>query len=905
MTMYALNISGFAILVDEVNASGVTVSSLELPPGVVTVLPLWAAQTTGIQWDWSSGKIQVSESSSMSPLIFSIPNIELLGNAGTINGVAITGTPVAGQVPTATSGAVATWQTPASGEGGGLTAPAAGLVKSTGTALIDAVAGTDYLIPGGSLGTPTGGTLTNCTFPTLNQNTTGSAGSVVTGGALNTPASGNLINCTFPTLNQSTTGTAAGLSTTLAVGSGGTGATTLTGLVKGSGTGALTAVAAPAGAVVGTTDTQTLTNKTLTAPTLTAPVLGTPASGTLTNVTGLPVGGVSATGTPSSTTYLRGDGTWSTPSASGGTATPTASTAAQWDANVNMSADVFIPGIASTATAAGTTTLTITSKQTQVFTGTSTQTVLQPTTSVPAGFQNFILNQSTKAVTVQSSAGNVILVVAPGTSASFTAQVATPTTAANWSFQNWGGNTTGGVIQMDSFSGTDDQKLAAAMAYASAQTFIPAIQLPARSVTFNTGGLAPYNGMRIIGPTGSNGPKNIDISSADQNHIVNLNVGTGTSAWFSGTATVYDVYIGDIAFENSGVNGQFWHQPIATAPGLYACQFHALDFYGFSSVFGNLTTSCAMTQVSFTGHWTVIAFSSTAMNLQYSDCSFWADSICNVGSSSTPATAGTPYIQLEGGKSRIGMMYLTLGPGWAGLSYLSGSGQTDLYSPIIEGTATTPATYPLIQVAGGVLTIHGGQYDYINPASGVNGAIQVSGGALYLDHPKYQRYTSTAATFPLVYQSGGQVNINDATSLQGSGEVCYWRQANGTVLPLSPGALVARVQKRVGSLTAPGATPTINTDNYSLVNLTGLATAITSMTTNLTGAPNDGDELIIRFTDNGTVATITHGAKFLASGSQALLTTTVSGKTHVEKFMWDATAAAWVVFYVDATGYTA
>lgn len=44
--------------------------------------------------------------------------------------------------------------------------------------------------------------------------------------ALGVPASGTLTNCTFPTLNQNTTGTAAGLSATLAIGSGGTGQTT-------------------------------------------------------------------------------------------------------------------------------------------------------------------------------------------------------------------------------------------------------------------------------------------------------------------------------------------------------------------------------------------------------------------------------------------------------------------------------------------------------------------------------------------------------------------------------------------------------------------------------------------------------------------------------------------------------
>jgi hypothetical protein len=46
---------------------------------------------------------------------------------------------------------------------------------------------------------------------------------------LGTPTSGTLTNCTFPTLNQNTTGTAAGLSVTLAVASGGTGVTTSTG----------------------------------------------------------------------------------------------------------------------------------------------------------------------------------------------------------------------------------------------------------------------------------------------------------------------------------------------------------------------------------------------------------------------------------------------------------------------------------------------------------------------------------------------------------------------------------------------------------------------------------------------------------------------------------------------------
>jgi hypothetical protein len=71
---------------------------------------------------------------------------------------------------------------------------------------------------------------------------------VVFGGNLGTPFSGDLSNCTgfpyaelsgtVPTWNQNTTGTAAGLSQTLIVGKGGTGVSTITGIIKGNGTSA-------------------------------------------------------------------------------------------------------------------------------------------------------------------------------------------------------------------------------------------------------------------------------------------------------------------------------------------------------------------------------------------------------------------------------------------------------------------------------------------------------------------------------------------------------------------------------------------------------------------------------------------------------------------------------------------
>ena len=79
--------------------------------------------------------------------------------------------------------------------------------------------------------------------------------------------------------------------------------------------------------------------------------------------------------------------------------------------------------------------------------------------------------------------------------------------------------------------------------------------------------------------------------------------------------------------------------------------------------------------------------------------------------------------------------------------------------------------------------------------------------------------------------------------------------------------------KRVVSVTQ-SATPSINTNNGDIFEITGLAQAITSLTTNLTGNPTSGDMFELRVTDNGTARAITAGASF-GSSTVALPTTTV------------------------------
>ncbi len=108
------------------------------------------------------------------------------------------------------------------------------------------------------------------------------------------------------------------------------------------------------------------------------------------------------------------------------------------------------------------------------------------------------------------------------------------------------------------------------------------------------------------------------------------------------------------------------------------------------------------------------------------------------------------------------------------------------------------------------------------------------------------------------------------------------------------------VKPRSTATPAPGATPAINTDNFDVVKFTSVGTAITSMTTSLTGTPVIGQKLLLSFTDDGTARGITWGASF-QSGPATLLATTVISKQHWVGLVYDG--SKWTCFAVDATGY--
>lgn len=153
--------------------------------------------------------------------------------SGTVTDVSVvTANGLAGSVATSTTTPAIT-----------LSTSVTGVVKGNGTALSAAVAGTDYVVPGGALGTPSSGTATNITGLPVGTGISGLGTGVATALAVNVGSAG------APVVFNGAGGTPSSLTLTNATGlpvaGGGTGLGTLTAnnVILGNGTSAVQFVA--------------------------------------------------------------------------------------------------------------------------------------------------------------------------------------------------------------------------------------------------------------------------------------------------------------------------------------------------------------------------------------------------------------------------------------------------------------------------------------------------------------------------------------------------------------------------------------------------------------------------------------------------------------------------------------
>lgn len=337
-----------------------------------------------------------------------------------------------------------------------------------------------------------------------------------------------------------------------------------------------------------------------------------------------------------------------------------------------------------------------------------------------------------------------------------------------------------GAVTLDSFSGsTDDDKLTNALSYAAAQSQIPAVVMPTTRVpTFNQGGRTAFSGMKIVGGPGGN--RNPELAGGKYvSSMVRLRCGNGTSSWFVGSGSIYNVYVANIGFNGSS-NTQFWHHP-ASGGTLYSCRFESLGFDLFKHVFGTPSAPIGFTQVELTGHWTANNAWDQQFTIGGSDNQLWFDGYINMGTGQSAALAGDNtkwYMHFSGlSNTQVGYTYLS---GLNGYNCLRVSGNSDglhIFAPVLEGYKATgtaaDGTHTLanpgnvLRLEGGSGAVYGGNFGQAmaQAPSGHNGVIQITGGEWNFYSPNFYK-GAMAESVPMIHQSGGRVAVFAPTRRQ-------------------------------------------------------------------------------------------------------------------------------------------
>lgn len=339
------------------------------------------------------------------------------------------------------------------------------------------------------------------------------------------------------------------------------------------------------------------------------------------------------------------------------------------------------------------------------------------------------------------------------------------------------------VLQISDFAGaTDDDKHVAAWTAARNATRKPILQYPTGTFGPLTTPIACFSGMRAIGPdgTGSDSPKNQEINIGGQGnavpHRVQVNCGTGTSALFVQSSTLQEVSFANISYAGSAAS-QWWHNTNGSSFSIYPGQFHSLSFDGFNSVLGNAAQKFTITQVVFSGHWTVLNFQNTPMHIGGSDNQLWMGGYVNCQGPGSVAGAGKPLVHFDYlEKSTVGYMYLTNDNGWSGLRVEGPAIRgIRIFGGVYEGVnAGSPATAANIDIRGGHVMMFGPDVGQTTTASG---AIIQSGGTLELYSPHYRKATAAAATYPMFYQTAGSASITRPYSGDGNAVRIHWKDA--------------------------------------------------------------------------------------------------------------------------------
>jgi len=215
-------------------------------------------------------------------------------------------------------------------------------------------------------------------------------------------------------------------------------------------------------------------------------------------------------------------------------------TNAQWERKARLE-------YTTTATAAGTTTLTGLSTEIQFFTGATTQTVQMPVVStLSLGRQWIIYNKSSGVLTINSSGSNAITTIPAGNFAYITCILITGTTAVSWAYDVVGSLPTSGTNltlsgYLNEAKGSDIASATTTDIGAATGNYIDVtgtttitglgtIQAGTRRIVRFTGALTlTHNGTSLILPNATN----ITTVASDVACFISLGSGNWRCVWYT------------------------------------------------------------------------------------------------------------------------------------------------------------------------------------------------------------------------------------------------------------------------------------------------------------------------------------------------------------------------------------
>ncbi|KRF25807.1 hypothetical protein [Phycicoccus sp. Soil803] len=331
-------------------------------------------------------------------------------------------------------------------------------------------------------------------------------------------------------------------------------------------------------------------------------------------------------------------------------------------------------------------------------------------------------------------------------------------------------------ILLDSFSGTDDQKLTAALDVARNSSPRRPIRLSPRSHTFSQT-RTTFSGLRILGPNvGWQNPEIANTAGALPQCNVTLNCGNGASSWLVGTQTTYNVMVAGITFKSSNAVTQFYHHPYSAGTS-YATTLDTLSFYGFKHVLGTPADPFSMTLVTTRGSWTCVAVQDTQFSLRGSDNFLWVAGDMNYGWQG--ANAGRYLMRFSNlSKTAVRHLYLTARGGSRAILVEgpdSQQGGLDFSDCVVEGqNAGDPAMGALIVVKGGGVSFTNTKLNFgmARPSDFTDqrdtGLVMVQGGTALLTNTWTNRASATPESVPVVSVSGGTAYVNLVMGMGGN-----------------------------------------------------------------------------------------------------------------------------------------